>query len=550
MILKENFQDEVSENTLKKRRQYYLKHGIKTSGLLESSELNINTPYMLRNDGELLNCGDYHPYIKSHKDETLEETKEYLFLHNDFLEWFYNNTLNEEVKELISSLNYTQDEIDKLWYLTNQEFCRVRTSNYRYKTGGDNGQIYFRISSEGFDWFELIWETCVKFINSIDYITIMKDPQTFGKQFDYIELKGEIMNKYPIKDFISIEGEPLIETMNEDIEKHDTLNSLLFNEEDELRPEIKEAIKRIVDQFVTDLKENEVNIKVKDIVLIGSNVSYNYTKDSDLDIHIIVDSKSLDCNPEIYTLLYSAYRSIFNNNYDITIKGIPVEIYVELDTSEANSNGKYSLNKGWLKHPIQQAIPDINMDDFEKEFKVWEDKYFDLLDNLDDKDILKEGNSKEEETLIVYNATNETDYSHFDKSKEIGIHCGTLKATQCIFNNKHYKFLNKLILNNYKIIEASRDYKETWSVMELIVHHDNVLTPFSEEEINKLKDKCIHLDYPDKNEKRSKLLRDALLNKGYNLIKYKNEVEDPDSISYIILDNSIIKNIEIIEEKK
>ena len=114
MILKENFQDEVSENTLKKRRQYYLKHGIKTSGLLESSELNINTPYMLRNDGELLNCGDYHPYIKSHKDETLEETKEYLFLHNDFLEWFYNNTLNEEVKELISNLNYTQDEIDKL----------------------------------------------------------------------------------------------------------------------------------------------------------------------------------------------------------------------------------------------------------------------------------------------------------------------------------------------------------------------------------------------------------------------------------------------------
>ena len=53
-------------------------------------------------------------------------------------------------------------------------------------------------------------------------------------------------------------------------------------------------------------------------------------KDSDLDIHIIVDKDTLDCDPELYTLLYGAYRSLFNKNYDITIKGIPVEIYVEL----------------------------------------------------------------------------------------------------------------------------------------------------------------------------------------------------------------------------
>lgn len=149
--LYEEFKDEVSEDTLKKRRKYYLTHGITTSGLLESSELKITTPYMLRRDGKLLECGDYHPYIKSYRKELVEETKKYLSLHKDFLEWFYDNTLNEEVRELISNLKYTQEEIDRLWYLTNQEFCRVRTSNYRYKTGGDNGEIYFRISSENFN---------------------------------------------------------------------------------------------------------------------------------------------------------------------------------------------------------------------------------------------------------------------------------------------------------------------------------------------------------------------------------------------------------------
>ena len=48
------------------------------------------------------------------------------------------------------------------------------------------------------------------------------------------------------------------------------------------------------------------------------------------------------------------------------------------------SNGIYSLNTGWVKHPVQQDIPDIDMEEFEKEFKVWEDKYFDLLDELEE----------------------------------------------------------------------------------------------------------------------------------------------------------------------
>lgn len=46
------------------------------------------------------------------------------------------------------------------------------------------------------------------------------------------------------------------------------------------------------------------------------------------------------------------------------------------------SNGIYSLNTGWVKHPVQQDIPDIDMEEFEKEFKKWEDRYFDLLNKL------------------------------------------------------------------------------------------------------------------------------------------------------------------------
>ena len=172
------------------------------------------------------------------------------------------------------------------------------------------------------------------------------------------------------------------EKVNEDIEKHDTLNPVLFDGE-ELKPEIKEAIQKIVDEFLNELSEDEIGFLLKDIVLLGSNASYNYNKDSDLDVHLIVDSNQLQCPKELQDKLYSAYRSIFNKNYDINIKGIPVEIFVELDEPRAKSNGIYSLNNGWLKKPEAQAIPEIDKEAFDKLFKEWEDKYKALVGEKD-----------------------------------------------------------------------------------------------------------------------------------------------------------------------
>ena len=156
---------------------------------------------------------------------------------------------------------------------------------------------------------------------------------------DEEEMSNDELNKYIKTNNIifeslteEIDRKDLEETVvTETIEKHDTLNPLLFDENDELKPEIKKAISKIVNQFIEGLKEDGIKITLKDVILVGSNVSYNYTKDSDLDVHLIVDGKTLDCSPELYALLYGAYRSLFNKNYDITIKGIPVEIYVELE---------------------------------------------------------------------------------------------------------------------------------------------------------------------------------------------------------------------------
>jgi mRNA interferase MazF len=242
------------------------------------------------------------------------------------------------------------------------------------------------------------------------------------------------------EDIDKIEELKLVEKLMEDIEKHDALNPVLFDGE-ELKPEIKEAIEKIVDTFIKELREDNIKFNLKDIVLVGSNVSYNYTKDSDLDIHIIADSEGLECPDDLYPLLYSAYRSIFNKNYDINIKGIPAEIYVEVDKPAGISNGIYSLKDGWVKKPEVREIPDLDKEAFDKLFKEWEEKY-----NL----LLKQIN--EELSDDIYNFIEDL----YDLRKESIAKDGEYSLGNLVFK----EFRNRGYLDNLKDLRKEEKSKE------------------------------------------------------------------------------------------
>lgn len=149
----------------------------------------------------------------------------------------------------------------------------------------------------------------------------------------------------------------LNESLQEEVEKHNTLNPKLWNEDNTLKPEVEEKINAIVDNFLKDLEDNEIKFKINDIKLVGSNVSYNWNPKSDLDIHIEMDTDSLHCPDNLYPLLYSAYRSIWNKNHDVDFYGIPVEIFVETsDTKQQNTE------------VLQEEI--LSFDDFKQKLEV------------------------------------------------------------------------------------------------------------------------------------------------------------------------------------
>lgn len=205
--------------------------------------------------------------------------------------------------------------------------------------------------------------------------------EDFGRIKDKILESIEQYTK-DIKTALSSRQEGLTEeiAIDEAVEKHDTLNPKLWNADNTLKPEVEEKIMQMVKEFTDGLEEDDIKIQVADIVLIGSNCSYNYNEGSDLDVHIRTNTKTLDCPEQHLAKLYSAYRSLFNKKFDIDFYGIPVELYVETEDSVTVSNGIYSvLNKTWIKEPVQADIPEVDNEAVQKEVGKWTEKYNNLL---------------------------------------------------------------------------------------------------------------------------------------------------------------------------
>ena len=106
---------------------------------------------------------------------------------------------------------------------------------------------------------------------------------------------------------------------------HDELNPGLWGEDEHLRPEVRDALLRIADDFREFLGVDD--LEVKDITISGSNAAYTYTPRSDIDLHLVVDIPQL--NDEVYRELFNAKKYQYNDQHDIRVRGADVELYVQ-----------------------------------------------------------------------------------------------------------------------------------------------------------------------------------------------------------------------------
>ena len=168
----------------------------------------------------------------------------------------------------------------------------------------------------------------------------------------------------------------------EAMEVHETLNPKIWNlNTNNLLPEVEDQINKVIDSF---RGYTHVPIDVVDIQIVGSNASFNYTENSDLDVHIIADYASISEDVNILRLLYDSMKSNFNKNFDISVHGVEIELYIQDINSGIISNGIYSmLNHEWIKFP--EPI-EVKVFDTSEEVKKLEHEINDILidKNLDD----------------------------------------------------------------------------------------------------------------------------------------------------------------------
>ena len=149
-------------------------------------------------------------------------------------------------------------------------------------------------------------------------------------------------------------------------EQHNELNPLLWQEED-LRPEVKMTLLKIAKDFIEYV---EVPFEVKDLVLTGSQLGYYYTKHSDLDLHIIVDFDTVNCDREAAEL-FDTKRLLYKKQYDISIHGVPVEVYIE-DSNFPAVSATYSLGKGGWKVKPDRQPEEIDSAKIIRMSKIWQ----------------------------------------------------------------------------------------------------------------------------------------------------------------------------------
>lgn len=94
------------------------------------------------------------------------------------------------------------------------------------------------------------------------------------------------------------------------------------------------------------------NLKVTDIIMTGSNAAFNYTRLSDIDVHLVVPFAGTAC-PGLADNFFTTKKTLWNQTYHITVRGHPLELYVEDTAEPVKANGIFSvLHNHWLKVPM------------------------------------------------------------------------------------------------------------------------------------------------------------------------------------------------------
>jgi len=168
-----------------------------------------------------------------------------------------------------------------------------------------------------------------------------------------------------------------------------------------MKPRVRQSLLEIANEFINYLG---FDIFVQDITMTGSLANFNWSKFSDIDLHIMFDFNEAKEQKELFAELFKLKKTLFNSTHDLKIKGYEVELYVQ-DTNEPHiSTGIYSvLFDNWISEPEKEEIK-IDERTLSDKVNSWTDKIDMLLSEVEEMELVDALNilSKFKEKLKEY----------------------------------------------------------------------------------------------------------------------------------------------------
>jgi len=179
----------------------------------------------------------------------------------------------------------------------------------------------------------------------------------------------------------SIEPED-VEIMNVSIK--DELEPVIWDKNQSLKSYLADNLYKIAKDFFNNLGLDWS--LVKDITITGSLANYNWSKYSDVDLHLIVDYSEVDENEKLVKDFFRNASAMWNRTHDIKVKGHDVEIYVQDSREPHHSTGVYSLKYDrWNKTPTKYN-PQIDKSSLRKKAAKWMNDVEEIYDRFATKD--------------------------------------------------------------------------------------------------------------------------------------------------------------------
>ena len=171
---------------------------------------------------------------------------------------------------------------------------------------------------------------------------------------------------------------------------NDELNPKIWDKDEKMRSDVKKTLLKIADDYFESLDLPGVDIE--DVTMTGSLANYNWSKYSDVDLHIVVDYDDLPMDRELVQDFLKSKSSAWNKEHDVKIYGYDVELYVQDINEPHHSTGVYSvLNNEWNIKPEKKKISFSDKSVIDKANRLM-DRIEDIYDDMgtdDNEDIIK-----------------------------------------------------------------------------------------------------------------------------------------------------------------